>query len=214
MPCTHCDCSERHFDDATARADLRRFRRRGPDAPTRHLLAALETVVAPPGASLLDVGGGVGAIHHHLLERGYASALQVDASPAYLAVAAEEAERLGHADRVQFRHAEFGPGIADLPVSDAVTLDRVVCCTRDAHGLLDAAAAHARHWVAFSYPRRRWYVRAAVFLLNGWRRVQRSEFRFQVHPLEQMAAALRARGFERRSSRGTWIWGVELFGRE
>ncbi|MBI4419415.1 MAG: hypothetical protein HY560_01205, partial [Gemmatimonadetes bacterium] len=90
---TGCCAVEKEFDAATARRDLRRFRRRGPDAPTRQLLAAVEARALPAGSTLLDVGGGVGAIHHVLLERGFSRATHVDASAAYLAGAADEAQR-------------------------------------------------------------------------------------------------------------------------
>ncbi|MGZ8690915.1 MAG: class I SAM-dependent methyltransferase, partial [Aeromicrobium sp.] len=45
--------------------------------------------------TVLDIGGGVGAVHHELLHSGAATAVDVDASRAYIAVAREEAERQG-----------------------------------------------------------------------------------------------------------------------
>ena len=49
----------------------------------------------------------MGTIHHALLDRGFIQATHVDATAAYLAVAGEEAPRLGHAQRVTFQYADF-----------------------------------------------------------------------------------------------------------
>src|SRR5262245_38231094 len=131
MTCCHRSVSSQIFDSAVARRDLRRFRRRGPDAPTRRLLAAVRARALPPQATLLDIGGGVGAIHHVLLEHGFIEATHVDASEAYLSAATEEARRLGHSDRVRFRLAAFPDEESAAPPADVVTLDRVVCCDPD-----------------------------------------------------------------------------------
>ena len=53
----------------------------------------IETIRADgiEGAALLDVGAGVGAVHLTLLEAGAGTAVDVDASPEYLATARAEA---------------------------------------------------------------------------------------------------------------------------
>src|SRR5690242_5347651 len=97
-----CQCSgiEHEFNPRLAERELRRFRRRGLRRSTRLLIDSLRPAVSP-GAMLLDVGGGVGAIHHVLLDQGAASATHVDASSAYIAAARDEARRRGHAERVE-----------------------------------------------------------------------------------------------------------------
>ena len=188
MTCSHCVVTDRQFDPAVARGDLKRFRRRGPDAPTRKLLAAIQGAEPPANATLLDVGGGIGAIHHHLLDHGFSKAVHVDASTAYLAAAKEEAERRGHGDRVSFHHADLRAVARDLTLADVVTLDKVVCCDPDHAGLLRAAADHARTLLAFSYPRRTWISRAITAVGNRWRAVWGDPFRAFVHPPAAMAA--------------------------
>jgi SAM-dependent methyltransferase len=208
-----CCAVDEQFDERVAENDLTRFRRRGPDAPTRQILAALEKVHPPSGATLLDIGGGVGAIHHGLLERGFDQAVQVDASAAYLALARLEADRLGHRGRVEFRHGDFRSVASEVPTADAVTLDRVVCCDPDYQGLLTIAAAHARGYLALSYPRDRWDVRVVVAAMNAWRAVSGRAFRVHVHPPAAMAQVLAGAGLRRRWAGGTFVWAVELFER-
>src|SRR5262245_57151444 len=145
MTSCHCCASDKEFGRRRARRDARRFRRRGPDPGTQQLLTAIGGASLPPHPTLLDIGGGVGTIHHALLDRGFSQATHVDASAAYLAVADEEAQRLGHGQRVTFQRADFREVAAWLPIVDVVTLDRVVCCDPDYDSLLAAAADHARH---------------------------------------------------------------------
>lgn len=213
MTCCHCATTDQQFDAKTARQDLRRFRRRGPDAGTRLLLGAIADAGLGPGATLLDVGGGVGAIHHHLLAHGFSRATHLDASRAYLSAATEEADRLGHTGRVTFRHGTLeAPGI-QLDPADVVTLDRVVCCDPDYPALLTAAAGRARRLLALSYPRPTWYVRTAVWCSNRWRRLWHRPFRVYLHPPLAMELLLATHGLRPRWSGTTPIWRVVLYER-
>lgn len=212
---TTCQCcaADHEFDPAIARRELRRFKRRGPNPATGQLLDAVREVPLPPDPSLLDVGGGIGAIHHVLLDRGFGRATQIDASRTYLEVARAEAERRGHAGRVSFAHGDFRDLAAATAPADVVTLDRVVCCDPDFAGMLGAAADHARRLLALTYPRDRFYTRAFVAVVNAWRRVRREAFRAYIHPPAAMVAVLEAKGLRRRWAGGTLVWRAEVFER-
>ena len=212
---TTCQCcaADHEFDAAIARRELRRFRRRGPNEATRQVLDAIRSAPLPPEPTLLDLGGGIGAIHHVLLDGGFARATQVDASRAYLAVADAEAERRGHKARVTFVHGDFHALAATTPPADVVTLDRVVCCDPDYADLLGAAADHARRMVALTYPHDRWYTRLFVWAVNVLHRLRKESFRAHIHPPAAMVAVLEGRGLRRRFSGGDIIWKAELFER-
>jgi magnesium-protoporphyrin O-methyltransferase len=213
MDCCRESANEEFFDARTARRELKRYRKRGPGRWTRTLLAAIEGASLPAGSTLLDIGGGVGTIHHRLLEHGFAHATQVDASTAYLAAAGEEASRLGHAGRVTFRHGDFHTLASELPLADVVTLDRVVCCDPDYESMLGQAAAHTRRLVAFTYPRPRWIVRVVIAGGNAVGRMLGRTFRAYVHPPTAMAAVLERNGLRRRFAGGTFLWAAEVFER-
>ncbi len=201
------------FDAKIARKDLRRFHRRGPDPATSQLLRALQAASLPPSPTLLDIGGGIGAIHHTLLSRGFAQATQIDASNGYLAMAAAEAASRGHTDRLRLIHADFHQIAQTTEPADVVTLDRVVCCDPDFVDLLGAAADHARRFLAYTYPRPHWLTRLVVGTNNTYRRLRGQGFRAYVHSPEAMTSVLEGRGLRRRWSGGTWIWRAELFER-
>ena len=213
MTCCQRGAAADQFDATIAQRDLERFRRRGPDTPTRRLIAAIEARSLPPEPTLLDVGGGVGAIHHALLDQGFSRATHLDASGAYLTAAAEEARRLGHTGRVEFLLAAFPAEAPTVSSADVVTLDRVVCCDPDYEQLLGAAARHAGRLLAFSYPRPRWLTRLVVAAANAWRRVTRRPFRASVHSPARMAAVLEGAGLQPAWAGGTWIWAVEVYER-
>ena len=88
MPSCQCCGIEDQFDRKRAERDLRHYHRRGPLPTTRRLLRALGEG-SGTGATVLDIGGGVGVIHHELLRRGFTGATHVDRSQAFIDVVRE-----------------------------------------------------------------------------------------------------------------------------
>src|SRR6266850_7340459 len=85
-----CACAiGNEFGEASARSELRSYRKSGPPRTTRWLLDGLRGD-GVDGLTVLDIGAGVGAVHLDLLKAGAASAIDVDGSPAFVGVAREE----------------------------------------------------------------------------------------------------------------------------
>jgi magnesium-protoporphyrin O-methyltransferase len=210
MPCNCCEITDNEFGEDSARADVRSYRRRGPAAQTKLILQAIRSLNLRD-AELLDVGGGIGVIHHELLEDIVDHATHVDASSAYLQEAKAEAARRGHDRHVRFIHADFTDVAPDLPKADIVTLDRVVCCYPDFRGLLKAAADHSRRALALTYPRETWYLRIGLRIANFFQRLRRDPFRVFLHPVAEMDALLKREGFERVSLRRLFVWEMALY---
>jgi len=210
-----CDCTaiDSFFNPRTARRELKRFRKRGPAKQTRALIEGIEKAHLPQDATLLDIGGGVGAIHHVLLDKGFSHATHIDAAIAYIDASKDETQRLGHAGRVSFKHGDFHELVMEAPEVDVVTLDRVVCCDPDFRTMLGGAADHARRLVAFTYPRPRAATRAVIAFGNWLSRAFMKGFQAYVHSPEEMARVLEEHGMKRRFSGGTFIWAAEVFER-
>jgi hypothetical protein len=68
MTCSQCQGIEDLFSEEYVAGELKRYRRRGPDKTTRILIEALKKD-GVEGETLLDIGGGLGAIQHELLAR-------------------------------------------------------------------------------------------------------------------------------------------------
>ncbi len=212
---THCcarGCYDAQFDDRQAAKDLKRFREDGPDPTTRALVDALRAANVAD-ATLLDIGGGVGAIHHELLSAGAASATHVDASAPYLRAAKEEAERRGTANRVRFLNGDFVTMATDVAPADIVTLDRVICCYPDMEALVAASASRARRLYGIVVPRERWMLKIGFAVYNLSKRVVRDDFRAYLHPMAAIDAAVRRQGLALRAERRTFVWRVAVYSR-
>jgi tRNA1(Val) A37 N6-methylase TrmN6 len=211
--CPAFECAADHqFNEKKATEELKRYRTKGPGSTTRLLQQGLEHAGALRG-TLLDIGSGIGSLTFGLLERGVTSAVAVDASSAYNAVARQEAARIGRADAVRFVHADFVSVASKLPAAILVTLDRVVCCYPSYEALLNAAVRHAEQSLALSYPRDIWYVRFGVMLENAQRRLTKNPFRTFVHPAARMEGLIRSAGFELSTRQETWMWSVDVYTR-
>lgn len=212
VTCAQCEGIERQFSRKPAEKELRRFRRRGPVPTTKILIAELAAGGATAG-SLLDVGGGIGAMHHMLLDDGVREAVQVDVSPAYISVAQEEARRRGHTDRVRFVRGDFVALADELAAADIVTLDRVICCYPDMEQLVAGAANKARRLLGAVYPRETRFVRAMLAMTNLVMRLRRTAFRVYLHPPRVIERSMLRRGLVRRSSRRTLVWEIVVYER-
>jgi magnesium-protoporphyrin O-methyltransferase len=215
MSCAQCDGIETQFDQGEATKNLRRFRRRGPDKSTQLLIDALRLALGNghAGATLLDIGAGVGAIHHELLDGSVTRAVHVDASTAHLAAARDEAERRGHADQVEFVYGDFVAIADNLPAADIVTLDRVICCYHDMAGLVSRSAAKATRLYGAVYPRNIGWMRIGIATINMVQRLKRSPFRVFLHSPSVIDSSLRALGLEQRTMLRTLGWEVVVYER-
>jgi SAM-dependent methyltransferase len=210
--CIRYCAAEAQFDRKVAERDLRRYRRRGPDATTRLMLAELRRWQLE-GRQLLDVGGGIGVISAELADASLAGVTVVEASPAYLEVARREVGSRYWSRPTKFILGDFAAIAGTLPNVDVVTLDRVVCCYPDSEALLQGAADRARQLLAFTYPRDRWYVRILFALENFWLRLTGNGFRAFVHSPQRMGAVLEAAGLVRAERRETLTWILDLYRR-
>jgi len=184
-----CDsCYDDAFDARKAESELVRYRRDGAPDHARRLADAL-AIGGAGGLTVLDIGAGVGAVHHLLLEAGASSAVDVDASRPYLAAARSEAERRGLADRVTFEHGDLTRIAERVAPADLVALDRVVCCHPDGVGIVRAAAARTRRRLGIVMPRETRIVRAGIAVENLLERIRRSAYRAYVHPAAAVDAA-------------------------
>ena len=206
----HCQGVARMFDEKMARRQLRHYRRKGPGKGTRQLIDAVAED-GVEGRTFVDIGGGVGAIQHDLMDRGAAGGTSADASPAYLAVARAEAEVRGYTDRIQYVEGDFVDRVGEVDPADIVTLDRVVCCYPDMPAMLGAAASLTRRTLGLVIPRGTRFIRCGVAIVNLFQRLRRHPFRVYVHDPGEVEAVLGGHGLRRRYLREGMVWRVEVF---
>ena len=210
-PCD-CGCSPNTFSDREAANDLKRYLEKGPDKTTRALIDAI-VATGVEGTTVLDVGGGVGAIQLELLAAGAARATAVDASEAYVETASAEARRRGYADRTSAHVGNFVDLAASIAPAEVVTLDRVVCCYPDVDALLGAATDKATRIVGLVYPRDIWWNRVVGRLMNSWGWLTRDATRWYLYRTDRVDGIMRRAGFTGREITRDWIWQVVLYRR-
>ena len=212
MNCCQCDGYDALWDAERAAGDVKRYRRKGPDKTTRLLIDALRAE-GIDDASLLDIGAGVGVVHHELLSAGARSAIHVDATSANIRAAEDESKRRGHDGQVTFVRGDFTALAAEIPAADVVTLDRVICCYPDMESLVSASASKARRLYGAVFPRERTLNKAWVAVDNFVRRIRGKSFRSYVHSVRAIEAALERQGLRRSSTRETLVWRVVVYSR-
>jgi 2-polyprenyl-3-methyl-5-hydroxy-6-metoxy-1,4-benzoquinol methylase len=160
------------------------------------------------GATVLEIGGGVGEIQIELLKRGAARTVNLELSSAY----EEEAKRLlreaALEERAERRLHDIAVAPEGVEAADIVVLNRVVCCYPDYERLLGAAAQRARRLLVFSYPPRNAVSRLFIGAVNLAFRLRRREFRTFAHPPAAMLGLLDERGLRRTFADHTLVWQV------
>lgn len=210
--CDQCAGGANVFEKKWADRKLKDYLKSGPDKTTRMLIDALKAE-GVDGLSLLDIGGGIGAIPWELLKGGVSEVVSVDASPAYIAAAKEEAEREGVADRIAWKEGDFVALADEVPTVGVVTLDRVICCYPDMQALVSRSASKAAKLYGVVYPRDTWWFRLGRQVFNFVQRVRRDPFRMYAHRTAAVDAVVRASGLAPRYHRETLVWQVVVYAR-
>jgi hypothetical protein len=207
-------CAPRYrkvFGKRLARRDARRYRRKGLDK-TAQLMVDRLADRGVSDATVLEVGGGVGAIDIELLKAGAREATVVELSEEYDSEAAALVAEHGVEGRVSRWHGDFVEVERELEPADVVVMHRVVCCYPDPESLVGAAAGHARRLLALSFPGDRWWVKAGWYAVDAWFRLV---YRFAsfVHPRERILDAATRSGFTPVHEHSGRIWDVAVLER-
>jgi len=205
-----CYCSRdygRFFSQRFARRFAATYRQRGLDQTARKMVEFLRQR-GIEGATVLEIGGGVGEIGIELLRAGAVRAQNLELSPTYEEEARRLAEDAGVRGRVDWRIHNIADDPDAVEPADVVVLHRVVCCYPDYEHLLGAAADHARRALVFSYPPRNALARAFYSGFNLVMRLMGSGFRGFAHPPGAMVAVLERHGLRRTYQHHGPIWQV------
>jgi magnesium-protoporphyrin O-methyltransferase len=197
----------RFFNQRFARRLANRYRKRGLDKTAQTMVQFLHEL-GLEGASVLEIGGGVGEIQVELLQAGAARAQNLELSPAYEEQAHTLAEQAGVQGRIDWRIHDLAQDPGAVEPADLVVMHRVVCCYPDYERLLRAAADHAQRALVFSYPPRNLLSRAFYGVFNLAMRLTGSGFRGFAHPPGAMLGVLEDRGLRRTFQRRSRIWQV------
>jgi 2-polyprenyl-3-methyl-5-hydroxy-6-metoxy-1,4-benzoquinol methylase len=195
------------FSEKVACRDAKRYTREGLDSTSRRIVELL-TRRGVDGLTLLEIGGGVGALQIELLRLGIARAQNVDITPTYEKTAGELLRSAGLEDRVERRVLDFAESGDDVVAADIVILNRVLCCYPDMPKLTAVASAHCRQVLVLSFPKDRLWTRAALAVANLLLRATRRHFQVFVHRLERILAVAKQQGLMTTFNQAGRFWQV------
>jgi magnesium-protoporphyrin O-methyltransferase len=195
------------FSEKTARGDAQSYRRKGLDATSQLIVDYLKER-GVEGRTVLEVGGGVGAIQIELLKAGATRATSVELTPTYEQVALELLREAGLEDRVERKVMDFAHSANEFAMADIVIMNRVICCYPDMPVLAGAAADHTAEVLVMSFPRRTWWTRALLSVGNLALRVARRQFQVFIHPPAQILAEAERHGLRKALDNPGRFWQV------
>ena len=202
----------RFFGARQARRDAKRYRKHGLDTTAQRLVNELADR-GVEGASVLEVGGGIGDVELELLGRGAERAVVVELSNGYDEEAQALAAEAGVEARIERRHGDFAEEEASIEPADVVVMHRVVCCYPDPKLLVGAAARHSLRLLALSIPRDTWWMRLGMRAANVWFRL-RGGIQAYVHPPAEVVGIAEKAGLATvLDERSTRIWRIAVFER-
>jgi len=169
--------------------------------------------------TVLDVGCGIGDLAIEAVARGATSGVGFDLSPKAIEQARELAQARGVGDRTTF-HVGDGAKL-DLPATDVVVINRVVCCYPDTENLLEGTLGAARSVFAITAPISTGAVGAYNRIRNScwnvWYQLRRKKFagfRTFVHDLDGIDERIRAAGFHRvHHEHRRVVWDLAVYAR-
>jgi 2-polyprenyl-3-methyl-5-hydroxy-6-metoxy-1,4-benzoquinol methylase len=204
MACCEPGAYARWFGAQTAQRNAARYRRRGLKRLATRIVD-LVTARDVDGATVLEIGGGIGDLQIELLRAGATRAVSVELSPAYEQVARELVRETSFGGRVEWVTADVARDPDAVELADIVVMNSVVCCYPDMEPLMEVAARKARRLLVVTYPRSLWYLHAYAAVANvGTRRLVHG-FRFYVHPPDAIIATAEATGLRVAERPHGWV---------
>jgi len=198
------------FTAATARKNLKRYRRKGLGTFERRMVADIPARQVD-GARVLEIGGGIGSIQAELLAKGARTAEIVELVPAYEPFARELAQEKGFGNRSAFRVADVLEDAHTVAPATIVILNRVVCCSPDGIRLTANAARLSERILLLSFPRDRMLTRTFTKAVNGVMRILGRSFRTYLHSRAALFAAAQEAGAKLTRTGHNLVWEFAIF---
>lgn len=190
----------------------KQYKKRGLAKEQRFLLEGIKKEPIQ-SRTILDIGCGVGALHHVLLREGAARSIGVDIADGMVRQAEQFSREFNLQDRTEYRTGDFVRLADSIGESDVTMLDKVVCCYENLEGLLETSTKKTRHILALTHPRENLLLKVVFQTQIALAKLFRWKFRPFWHDWVVMKASIIARGFEPIYENSTIAWQVVVFRR-
>ena len=161
---------------------------------------------------MVDLGCGAGGFAIQLLKEGASSAAGFDLSQKMIYTANELAKAEGFETKTKFQIGNAAT--AELPPSDVVIMDKVLCCYSDWQPLLKNAINASQEVIGFIVPRdvgiARLCFRPGVRIVNYFAK-RKGNTLFYLHPLGEVDKTLQDSGFTLHKKQTKRFWLAFLY---
>jgi len=201
-----CKTTYNHtFDLKQADSEMAQYFKTGPKKSTKYLLRPLQVHVQV-GSSLLDIGGGVGALIWELLDNGIDQAYYIEISDAYSKVFKQQVVSRSMEKKMNILTGDFTEHHESLPQVDVVTMDKVICCYQDYRPLVKLSLQKARKLYAYTIPRDLWWVKA-VNKVESLIKSFSNYLQTHIHPTAEIEEMVVSYGFRKiyQKSHREWL---------
>ena len=210
MNCKHCCGADQFFDMKGAQKQLKIFKKKGAGKSTKRLLKILH-LQDIQGKTLLDIGGGIGAIQWSFLENGGKNTLGVDASRGYIKVAETYAVENDFIEKSQFLFGDFVDKSEEIPSHDFVTLDKVVCCYPDYQSLIGKSIGKCNKIIALTYPLGGPISKITAMFENIYFYFKKNPFHIYIHSPREIERFIISKGFAPVQKKISFPWHVQVY---
>lgn len=210
MHCQHCCGADKIFDLKGAVKEMKKYRKKGPGRITSKILEKLSEQDLK-NKTLLDIGGGIGAICWFFLRNGGARILDVDASGAYLHEAEKFAIENGWSEKCRFIQGDLSTIKEKIAKHDFVTLDKVVCCYPDYKLLLGKATELCREELTLTFPVSNVISRLIIRLSGFYFYFRNNAFRTYIHSPVEIMKYIESKGFISVHQSVTYPWHLQVY---
>lgn len=200
------------FGMKKAQKEMEHYFRKGPKKSTRWLLEPMLERVQQDD-SVLDIGGGVGALLMELQKQGIGMSYYVDISENYSAVFQHEVSNQSLSNSIHIHTGDFTEKHHLIPQTDIVALDKVLCCYQDFKHLLSLSLQKARRVIAYTVPDDVWWVRYIHQIETTLKRRFTKHLITYIHPVDKMESLVIAEGFRKVFQKKHTGWLTVVFNR-
>jgi magnesium-protoporphyrin O-methyltransferase len=196
----------------------KRFQKKGLDKTQHLLIEGMTAVMEQKGqrsfGSVMEVGCGVGGLLLTMLGKGLNYAIGIDASEGMLEKAKENALKMKMEEKIVFHHRDFVDVEPELPATDIIILDKVLCCDADPELLIKRSTGKAKTIYAISFPRDNFLVR--LFVKTGILITKIFPVKFTpfYHEPADIKRWIEKADFVLSYARNTFIWQVQVYTRK
>jgi SAM-dependent methyltransferase len=169
------------------------------------------------GKTIAELGCGPGGFTIECLKKGAARGIGIDLSPEMVKTANELAASLQFHDRAKF--IVGNAATAEIPSSDIVVMDKMLCCFPDAKTILKNVVRASGSGIGFVVPRDQGLfkvpLRIAVFFKDLYDKIRRQNIGWlYLHSLPEIDQTLRNAGFNQRRRAVSGFWLVFLYSKD